>query len=504
MLASVFLAWLALRFVGAFVDRAWRDRGDDPPDHELPVYTVIAALYREAASVDGLLAAIARLDYPGIMAQTPQNRRPPMISRQPLSTIVLVVSLLPSDGEARGMAAKKDKTLSYRRAIWLNENPASISLASCIKQATAKLTGIDDRTIPRDGGQLMKLLKMKADRQGGFSLHISIETPGESASIVPTKHGVPDVDVSTIKPPPNAEFMDGDAFLYVRDDDVCLCSTIIRDGAITYYLRELFQKADFRKDSTMFDLIKVADIDKVKLLKAQGVKEIHIRSALFEASASFHQRKGQTLGILGAAAKQLKAVLGKEHDVTSDALQVAMTIKTDERRKGMKLGEPPAHLTGAMPSSDHAIELQNLRLQHPQLSAKSGNTGPCYFGQALVTCIRDDTEQLIDTPAPDRRDDAKLGKMRSDRIDNRGLLANKQMSGAMKRQAALLLRRLGLHESHVRSADSLADGLRVSSVVLLPLHVGLHIGWRHQPDRVTECLQFTRPVMRRGACLDAN
>jgi cellulose synthase/poly-beta-1,6-N-acetylglucosamine synthase-like glycosyltransferase len=33
-------------------------------DAELPVYTIISALYREAASVDGLLSAIERLDYP--------------------------------------------------------------------------------------------------------------------------------------------------------------------------------------------------------------------------------------------------------------------------------------------------------------------------------------------------------------------------------------------------------------------------------------------------------
>jgi cellulose synthase/poly-beta-1,6-N-acetylglucosamine synthase-like glycosyltransferase len=33
-------------------------------DADLPVYTVIAALYREARSVDGLLRALARLDYP--------------------------------------------------------------------------------------------------------------------------------------------------------------------------------------------------------------------------------------------------------------------------------------------------------------------------------------------------------------------------------------------------------------------------------------------------------
>jgi hypothetical protein len=72
MLAAVFLAWLGLRLAAAFIDWGRRDRRRVPPDDALPVYTVIAALYGEAALVDGLLSAIERLDYPGIMAQTPQ------------------------------------------------------------------------------------------------------------------------------------------------------------------------------------------------------------------------------------------------------------------------------------------------------------------------------------------------------------------------------------------------------------------------------------------------
>jgi len=71
-LAAVFVAWVALRLIGAFVAPALPDASFRLPDDALPVYTVIAALYREASSVDGLLAAIERLDYPGIMAQTPQ------------------------------------------------------------------------------------------------------------------------------------------------------------------------------------------------------------------------------------------------------------------------------------------------------------------------------------------------------------------------------------------------------------------------------------------------
>jgi cellulose synthase/poly-beta-1,6-N-acetylglucosamine synthase-like glycosyltransferase len=41
-------------------------------DDKLPIYTIICALYREANVVDNLVAAIRALDYPGIMAQTPQ------------------------------------------------------------------------------------------------------------------------------------------------------------------------------------------------------------------------------------------------------------------------------------------------------------------------------------------------------------------------------------------------------------------------------------------------
>ena len=64
VLALFFIAWLALRLATALVPRP-RER---PPaaraDRDLPVYTVIAALYREARSIRGLLHAIERLDYP--------------------------------------------------------------------------------------------------------------------------------------------------------------------------------------------------------------------------------------------------------------------------------------------------------------------------------------------------------------------------------------------------------------------------------------------------------
>jgi hypothetical protein len=84
------------------------------------------------------------------------------------------------------------------------------------------------------------------------------------------------------------------------------------------------------------------------------------------------------------------------------------------------------------------IRRSNSGLDHPQLRAKGGNARTCDVGQPFVTCVGDHIEQLFNTIASDRCDDAKLGQMRADRIDHCGLLANEQMARAVEHQAALL------------------------------------------------------------------
>ena len=78
------------------------------------------------------------------------------------------------------------------------------------------------------------------------------------------------------------------------------------------------------------------------------------------------------------------------------------------------------------------------------------------------------------------------------------------MPGAMKRQTTLLLGGLGRHEPHVWSGDRLANRFRVGGIILLSLHIGLHVGRRHQAHGVAKGLKFARPMMRRGASFDTN
>ncbi|MGI8527525.1 MAG: glycosyltransferase [Pseudolabrys sp.] len=64
MLAIVFLAWMTLRMAGTLVQWPVQAPPGRIPDDRLPIYTIMVALYREAASVTDLVAALRRLDYP--------------------------------------------------------------------------------------------------------------------------------------------------------------------------------------------------------------------------------------------------------------------------------------------------------------------------------------------------------------------------------------------------------------------------------------------------------
>ena len=138
-----------------------------------------------------------------------------------------------------------------------------------------------------------------------------------------------------------------------------------------------------------------------------------------------------------------------------------------------------ARLVGPMPSHDHPIKLQNLLLQAEQLGTERGKARAGNLWYPLVARVGNNAQQFRDPFAPDRRDNAELGKLRSDRINHCGLLADEQMASTVKHQAALLLGCLGWHEPHVGSGDRLANRFCVGHVILLPFDVGLDVSRRH-------------------------
>jgi hypothetical protein len=239
------------------------------------------------------------------------------------------------------MAEKRKKTLNYRRAEWLDDRPGGATLESCLRDAHNALKTVEDRTVIRDLGQCIRSAKKHAPRDGGIFVHLIADTPGERASVIPKmKTGVQEVEVGTAAPPDDSEFMYGDAFLYVRDDHVCICSSGMRDGAIRLFLYEFFTKAKLGKHSNKFELLKTPKLDKLRMLNSQGVKEIALRASVYKATAQYERRKANTSGVLRKIATHILSVVGAEKEDLDDRLCVELVIKTDGRsRKNLSLGE---------------------------------------------------------------------------------------------------------------------------------------------------------------------
>jgi hypothetical protein len=239
------------------------------------------------------------------------------------------------------MAQTREKVLTYLHADWLVNCPKGTTLETCLSEAYRKLGTVAERTIIRPSGQEIRLVKKLEPRDGGFFAHITADTPGETASVVPKiKAGVQEADVATAAAPPDAEFMDGDAFLYVNDDHVCVCLTGLRDGAIRQFLYELFEKAQLGEHATKFDLLKAANVNKLKMLRAEGVKEIQLRASLYQASLQYEQRKENTSGVLRKIAQHIRSIVEAEVEDYDDSIRVIVTIKTDGRiTKHLTVGE---------------------------------------------------------------------------------------------------------------------------------------------------------------------
>lgn len=235
------------------------------------------------------------------------------------------------------MAEKREKTLSYRRAEWLDGVPIGTTLEGFLKEAHNVLRTVDERTIVRDSGQCIRSANKLARREGGYFVHLVADTPGEQASVVPKNRGIESIEVGTAAAPADAEF----AFLYVNGNDVCLCSSGIRDGAIRLFLYEFFTKAKLSKHAKKFDLLNIPNIDKIKMLDREGVKQIDLRASFYRATTDYEKRKSSAVGALRTVARHFKGVFGNDAKEFDEGLRVAITIKTDDRvmRKNLAFGE---------------------------------------------------------------------------------------------------------------------------------------------------------------------
>ncbi len=233
------------------------------------------------------------------------------------------------------MPEEKTRTLSYRRAIFLAPE-ADKTLADYLTKAKKKIPGLIKFTY--DSGLVLEERHHRHKPEVGHFLHIVAYTPGEQASIVPHIPG----DLCTAPPPEEADFLDGDIMVLIAGNHVTICANSLHEKKVERFLDKYFEVAAIESVSRHFNLSKVANINKIKMIEKQGVKEISLDASLFDASIQYSERTTIRKKLGGALLDEVKALFRKD-DGTSDIqesenLTAHLILKYDGRRKDIAVG----------------------------------------------------------------------------------------------------------------------------------------------------------------------
>lgn len=232
------------------------------------------------------------------------------------------------------------KTLTYRRAHFLEDGKGP--LESYLVEAHKRLPNIENRTIADDGHNVLECRDFNHKHGTGAFLHIAAYTPGEHASVVPRIKGVSAGALQTAAPPDGCEFMDGDVMVFVSGNHVIFCSSSLHEKQAERYLTRIVELANIDVHAENFSLSKVANVNKIKLLKNQGVKSINLNASLYSATLDHLERTTVNKRLTGGIAEQILAIFGKDKNdkdlEDAENLSVSLKLSFDSRKKGASFG----------------------------------------------------------------------------------------------------------------------------------------------------------------------
>lgn len=240
------------------------------------------------------------------------------------------------------MSLKQSKTITYFRVKI--SPPASHSFEYYVKLAHKALPKACYRTFKSGVQEFIGCHAGPAKPAGEF-LHVALVTPGEPASTVPSNKTTDEIDIELMAPPQNGNYMDGDMFMLIKDNHLLFCSSGLNIAKATEYLKLLFDESNISVILD-FQLLKVANIDKLKLLK-RGIKAIRLDAGIYPASLEYlHESesgpKTITQKVIGPVVKNILALLRDDprlSEITDKENLTAEVILKYNRRGGTELGQ---------------------------------------------------------------------------------------------------------------------------------------------------------------------
>lgn len=236
----------------------------------------------------------------------------------------------------------KNRTLFYRRVIWRDKTTKK--LEDILIKAHEILTTTKQRTFPYHDAEIQGM-KIKHDQDNCFRCHVATYIPGQPTSLVPSPSTEKENNTRTQEPPSNEDFMEGDVFFLLAGDHIVICPSGVRESIAIAYISNVIQNAFPEGSIAFYSIEAIADINKVNLIRQEGVKKIILNSSLYEASYDYMERKTVKQTLLSTAAMEILALFSKDKDKNlmdidkKENLSVRLEISYDSRKKGGNIGK---------------------------------------------------------------------------------------------------------------------------------------------------------------------
>jgi len=180
--------------------------------------------------------------------------------------------------------SKRMKRFLFLRATFEESTDldSSKTLEEYIAQSYSNLKTAKERIVSYAGQTWVGTFFKKKDDCLFFQF--SVATFGENATTLPTDAlDMESVELDATAPPNGREFSEGDVICCVAQNNIFTCQSLVRDSKIEFYLRALFEKAELSGRSQTLHVDKPANFDKIRMIKAVGVKSIRIKASLSDA-----------------------------------------------------------------------------------------------------------------------------------------------------------------------------------------------------------------------------
>lgn len=195
----------------------------------------------------------------------------------------------------------RNRTIYYFRCNFKPQDGEVIinSLDQMVAASWESLSNSLERTFPVANGRTIVGMKssyakarLKSEDNNCIQLSVGLYEEGAPVNTISKPAtGEVELEAGTIDAPSLQEYLDGEGFICIYGNHIAMSpSDTLRTGLINNFLESLIRKGGFTNEALALDIQQVADINVVKTLKNEGVKEISLNASVYLNSLSYLER----------------------------------------------------------------------------------------------------------------------------------------------------------------------------------------------------------------------